>query len=78
MAGASKRTLPRLFSTTTCSPEPNGRVGQMRPLRFFAPTITVTLPDDLKHFIAEHGLFKGSPRSVAELRWPLADRRFIR
>ena len=32
-------------------------------VKFFAPMMTITLPNDLKHFIAEHGLFEGFTRN---------------
>lgn len=32
-------------------------------VQIFAPMMTVTPPDDLKHFIAEHGLFEGFTRN---------------
>lgn len=48
----------------------NVRYGRKRTLQYvrsrpraatqpFPPTMTIALPDDLKHFIAKHGLFEG-------------------
>jgi hypothetical protein len=45
----------RVFLTNRFRPE--------AAVQIFAPTMTITLPDDLKHFIAEHGLFEGSTRN---------------
>lgn len=43
-----------------------GSGGANRPgtaVQIFAPMMTITIPDDLKHFIAEYGLFEGFTRN---------------
>jgi hypothetical protein len=37
--------------------------GQQEPFKIFAPMLTIPLPDELKGFIAERGLFEGFTRN---------------